>query len=62
VKEDASTAAMTGHIWLLLREEHLIQNGIVILSRKRHGYAESVTEIFCITKPFLQFKFVEVFG
>ena len=61
MKEAASTAAMTGHMWLLLREEHLIQNGITIPSKKILGYAANVTRTSCITRPFLQFMFVEAF-
>ena len=51
----------TGHTSLLLREEHLIQNGITIPIKRILGYAANVTETFCITTPFLQFMFVEVF-
>jgi hypothetical protein len=52
---------MTRRIWLLLREEHLIQNGIVILSKKRLGYAEDVTDIFCTERHYPQVMFAEVF-
>jgi hypothetical protein len=48
------------HTLQLLRRGLLIQNGIAIPSKKIPGYAENSTEIFYITRPFLQFMFVEV--
>jgi hypothetical protein len=38
-----------------------IQNGITIPSKKIVGYVANATKIFCITKPFHQFMFVEAF-
>jgi hypothetical protein len=61
MKKNASTAALTKHIWLLLNEELLIRNGITIPSKKIVRYAEDVTDTFCTERPYLQFMFAEVF-
>jgi hypothetical protein len=57
VKENASAAEPTRHIWLLLREELLIRNGIIIPSKKIVGYAEDATGTFCIERRYLQVIF-----
>jgi hypothetical protein len=58
VKENARAAEQIRHIWLLLREELLIRNGITIASKKMVGYAEDVTGTFWTERLYLQFPFV----
>jgi hypothetical protein len=47
-ERNASTAALKSHPSLSMRKEIRTKDGLEILTKKIVGYAENVTETFCI--------------